>query len=73
MRACALYDEVSKLGYGLSYVSFARGLRTQGLRPHCEACAGVRGRPTIQIDHPPGAELQWDWFERRRAPWGGTG
>jgi hypothetical protein len=33
----------------------------------------VRGRPTIQIDHPPGAELQWDWFERRRAPWGGTG
>jgi transposase len=71
--ASALYDEVSKLGYGLSYVSFARGLRTQGLRPHCEACAGVRGRPTIQIDHPPGAELQWDWFERRRAPWGGTG
>jgi transposase len=71
--ASALYDEVTRLGYGLSYVSFARGLRTQGLRPHCEACSGVRGRATIQIDHPPGAELQWDWFERRRAPWGGTG
>jgi hypothetical protein len=71
--ASALYDEVARLGYGLSYVSFARGLRTHKLRPHCEACAGVRGRATIEIDHPPGAELQWDWFERRRAPWGGTG
>ncbi len=20
----------------------------------------------------PGEEIQWDWFERRRAPWGGT-
>jgi hypothetical protein len=67
--ASALYDEVSKLGYGLSYVSFVRQLRTHKLRPHCEACSGVRGRPTTQIDHPPGAELQWDWFERRRAPW----
>jgi hypothetical protein len=27
---------------------------------------------TIEIAHPPGEELQWDWFERRRAPWGGT-
>jgi len=70
--ASALYDEVSKLGYGLSYVSFVRQLRTHKLRPHCEACSGVRGRPTIQIAHPPGAELQWDWFERRRAPWGNT-
>jgi len=71
--ASALYDEVSRLGYGLSYVSFVRQLRTHKLRPHCQACSGVRGRPTIQIAHPPGAELQWDWFERRRAPWGGTG
>ena len=70
--ASALYDEVSRLGYRLSYVSFARQLRTHKLRPHCQACSGVRGQPTIQIDHPPGAELQWDWFERRRAPWGGT-
>jgi transposase len=70
--ASALYDEVRGLGYRLSYVSFARQLRTHRLRPHCQACSGVRGRPTIQIDHPPGAELQWDWFERRRAPWGGT-
>jgi transposase len=71
--ASALYDEVARLGYALSYVSFARQLRLRRLRPHCEACSGVRGRATIQIDHRPGAELQWDWFERRRAPWGGTG
>ncbi len=55
--ASALYDEVARLGYGLSYVSFARQLR---------------GRDTVEIAHPPGAEHQWDWFERRQAPWGGT-
>jgi len=70
--ATALYDEVARLGYGLSYVSFARQLRRAGLRPRCEACAGVAGRDTIEIPHPPGEEIQWDWFERRNAPWGGT-
>ncbi|MGH2617435.1 MAG: Mu transposase domain-containing protein [Thermomicrobiales bacterium] len=70
--ASALFDEVVKLGYDRSYVTFARQLRLRKLRPHCEACSGVRGRETIEIDHPPGAEIQWDWFERRRAPWGGT-
>jgi transposase len=70
--ATALYDEVARLGYGLSYVSFARQLRRAGLRPRCEACAGVSGRDTIEIAHPPGEEMQWDWFERRGAPWGGT-
>jgi hypothetical protein len=70
--ASALFDEVVPLGYGLSYVSFARQLRLAGLRPHCEACAGVSGRETIEIAHPAGEEIQWDWFERRNAPWGGT-
>lgn len=70
--ATALFDEVVPLGYPGSYVSFARQLRRAGLRPHCEACAGVSGRDTIEIDHPAGEEMQWDWFERRRAPWGGT-
>jgi transposase len=70
--ASALYDEVVPLGYGCSYVSFARQLRLAGLRPHCEACAGVSGRETIEIPHPAGEEIQWDWFERRNAPWGGT-
>lgn len=70
--ASALYDEVVPLGYACSYVSFARQLRLAQLRPHCEACAGVRGREYVDIDHPAGSEIQWDWFERRNAPWGGT-
>lgn len=70
--ATALFDEVVPLGYDRSYPTFARQLRQRGWRPHCEACAGVNGRDTIEIDHPPGEEIQWDWFERRRAPWGGT-
>ena len=69
--ASALFDEVVEVGYALSYPSFARQLRAAGLRPHCEACHGVVTRDTIEIAHPPGEEIQWDWFERRRAPWGG--
>ena len=68
----ALFDEVVPLGYPRSYPSFVRAVRAAGLRPHCEACRGVSGRATIEIEHPPGAEIQWDWFERRHAPWGGT-
>ena len=69
--ATALYDEVVALGFGRSYQTFTRALRTQRLRPHCAACAGARGRPTIEIPHPPGEEIQWDWLELPRAPWGG--
>jgi transposase len=69
--ASALYDEVVALGYPLSYQSFTRSLRERRLRPHCEACAGVKGRDTIDIPHPPGAEIQWDWDELPDAPWGG--
>ena len=55
--ASALFDEVRGLGYALSYPSFARQVRTAGLRPHCEACSGVVGRDTIDIPHPPGEEI----------------
>ena len=48
--ASALFDEVVPLGYGCSYPSFARQLRAAGLRPHCEACAGVKGRETVEIE-----------------------
>lgn len=67
--ASALFDEVQVLGFELSYPSFTRGLRARELRPHCEACAGVKGRATIEIDHPPGEEIQWDWVELGEAPW----
>jgi transposase len=68
----ALYDELARLGYPRSYVTFVRELRRRGLRPRCEACLGVKGRPTIEIEHPPGEEIQWDWLELPDAPWGGT-
>jgi transposase len=68
--ATALFDEVGALGFELSYPSFTRGLRRHELRPHCEACAGVKGRATIEIEHPPGEEIQWDWVELPEAPWG---
>jgi hypothetical protein len=32
----------------------------------------VKGRETVEIGHPAGEEIQWDWAERRRAPWGAT-
>ena len=70
--ATAVYDEVVPLGYDCSYPSFARQLRLAGLRPHCEACTGVKGRESVEIDHPSGEEIQWDWAERRSAPWGAT-
>ncbi|MGH9157629.1 MAG: Mu transposase domain-containing protein [Acidimicrobiales bacterium] len=70
--ASALFDEVVPLGYEQSYPSFVRQLRSASLRPHCEACTGVAGRDTIDIAHPAGEEIQWDWFERRTAPWGDT-
>jgi transposase len=67
----ALYDEVRGLGYTQSYVTFVRQLRQRELRPVCSACAGSRSRATIEIEHLPGEEVQWDWLELP-APWGGT-
>ena len=67
--ATALHDELRALGYGRSYQVLTRELRRRALRPHCEACAGVRGRATIEIAHPPGEEIRWDWLELPEAPW----
>src|SRR5680860_854992 len=67
--ATALHDELRALGYGRSYQVLTRELRRRALRPHCEPCAGVRGRATIEIAHPPGEEIQWDWLELPGAPW----
>jgi len=70
--ATTLFDEVQALGYDRSYPTFTRHLRERGLRPHCEACAGVKGRATVVIDHPPGEEIQWDWLELGACPWDPT-
>ena len=55
--ATALLDEVRKLGYEQSYVTFARQLRLRGLRPRCEGCRRGGRQPTIEIEHPPGEEI----------------
>ena len=68
--ATALCDEVVSLGFALSYQSFTRGLRSHSLRPHCEACAGVKGRATIE--HPPGPEVAVSTWASCRAPQAGA-
>jgi transposase len=74
--ATALFDEVVALGYAGSYPSFTRGLRARSLRPHCEPCQASRGRDHAIIEHPPGAETQFDWLELPDPPpswgWGST-
>lgn len=70
--ATALFDEVQAFGYGQSYPTFTRKLRERSLRPRCEACEGVKGRATVDIDHPPGEEIQWDWNELGVCPWDST-
>ncbi len=67
--ATVLYDEVQALGYDRSYPTFTRKLRQRQLRPHCEACSGVKGRATVIIEHPAGVEIQWDWDELGSCPW----
>lgn len=67
--ATTLFDEVRALGYDRAYPTFTRKLRERNLRPHCEACVGVKGRATVDIDHPPGEEIQWDWNELGSCPW----
>jgi transposase len=67
-----LFDEVQALGYDRSYPTFTRKLRQRNLRPHCEACSGVKGRATVIIEHPSGEELQWDWDELGACPWDET-
>jgi len=70
--ATVLFDEVAALGYDRSYPTFTRKLRERRLRPHCEACSGVKGRATVVIEHPSGEEIQWDWAELGICPWDPT-
>lgn len=67
--ATSLLDELRRLGYAGAYSTFTEAIRERHLRPHCEPCAGVRGRPTVEIPHPPGEEIQWDFLELP-TPWG---
>ena len=68
VRATVLFGEAQALGYRASYPTFVRRIRDGGLRPDCEACSPQRAH--TDIEHPPGEEVQWDWLELRRTPWG---
>jgi transposase len=68
--ATTLFDEVVGLGYARSYPTFTRQLRGRGLRPHCEPCSSSAGRAHVDIEHPSGEEIQWDWLELDDTPWG---
>jgi transposase len=74
--ARTLFDELEELGFGLSYQSLTRNIRTRGLRPVCQACRTVTERPNAVIPHAPGDETQWDWLELPDPPqswgWGKT-
>ena len=45
--ATALFQEVTRLGYPQSYVTFARKIRDRQLRPSCGACGRTRGQRRI--------------------------
>lgn len=74
--ALTLLDELLGLGFVLSYQSLTREIRARQLRPPCPACAGATGRVNAIIEHPPGAETQWDWLDLPDPPpgwgWGKT-
>jgi transposase len=72
VMAEVLFDEVVALGFAQSYPTFTRQLRARQLRPACEACSAAKGRPVAVIDHPAGAETQWDWVDLPDPPasWG---
>jgi transposase len=73
--ATTLFDEVVALGYGGSYPSFTRAIRERALRPVCAACKQNSSADRAVIEHPPGAETQWDWVELPDPPvgWGWNG
>ena len=70
--ASTLMDELADLGFTGSYPTLTRQLRARGLRPACEPCRPTKGRAVAVIEHPAGAETQWDWVELPDPPkaWG---
>jgi hypothetical protein len=66
-----LFRELVDAGFDRSYPTLVRELRRLELRPVCLVCQHRRGTaPTVEIEHPAGEEIQWDWLELDRTPWG---
>jgi len=71
LEATVLLRELVDAGFERSYPTLLRELRRLELRPVCVACQHRRGDAvTVEIDHPPGEEIQWDWLELTETPWG---
>jgi transposase len=70
--ARTLCDELEDLGYLMSYPTLTRQIRARNLRPACQDCAHAADRANAVINHPPGAETQWDWLDLPNPPtsWG---
>jgi transposase len=69
--ATVLHRELIEAGFDRSYPTLVRELRRLELRPVCVVCEHRRGRaPTVEIEHPAGEEIQWDWLELHDTPWG---
>jgi transposase len=68
--ATVLHRELLDAGFDRSYPTLVRELRRLELRPVCLVCQHRSGRaPTVEIEHPPGEEIQWDWLELDKTPW----
>jgi len=66
-----LHRELAAAGFERAYTTMIGELRRLELRPVCKVCQHRRGRAvTIEIEHPPGEEIQWDWLELPETPWG---
>ena len=71
MDATVLHRELVAAGFDRSYPTLAREVRRLELRPVCRVCQHRRGRAvTVEIEHPAGEEIQWDWLELDETPWG---
>jgi transposase len=69
--ATVLFRELVDAGFDRSYPTLVRELRRLELRPVCLVCEHRRGdQVTVEIEHPAGEEIQWDWLELHDTPWG---
>src|SRR5829696_665847 len=69
LEATVLHRELVDAGFERSYPTLLRELRRLELRPVCVVCQHRRGGAvTVEIEHPPGEEIQWDWLELHETP-----
>jgi transposase len=63
LEATVLHRELVDPGFERAYPTLVRELRRLELRPVCLVCCHRRGEQvTVEIEHPPGEEIQWDWL-----------